>query len=121
MSSEIEFLEPIEHFPTPKLVFLGEQDGVPERRLKNAVSELLRRDRDVTRAYLARVVYDGKINGVILGLLTEYEDSEKLIKQISDIFKTIFNADAQLDMIFLSDEQNAAISRVCPAFYERPA
>lgn len=114
-------LGPIEHFPTPGLLFVGEQDGVPERQLKNAVSDLLRRDRDVTRAYLARVVYDGKVNGVILGLLTKYDDSEELIKQISGVFKAIFNADAQLDMIFLSDEQNAAISRVCPPFYERSA
>jgi hypothetical protein len=112
----------IEQFPTPELTFLGEQDGPAERRLKEAIAPVLHQDHTVDKAYLARVLYDGKKGGVILGLKTDDEvDSEKLIAQAGKIFASIFNAKVHLDIIFLNDMQNVAIRKVCPSFYDRKA
>jgi hypothetical protein len=111
-----------EQFPVPALEFLGEQDGAAERQLKDALVALFRRDPTVDRAYLARVRYDGTTNGVMLGLLTDSdEDSEVLVEQAGKAFASIFNAGAHLDTIFLTDQRDAEIRRVCAAFYERPS
>ena len=110
-----------EQFPIPEIEFLGEQDGMVERQLKDALVALLRRDPTVDRAYLARVRYDGTTNGVALGLLTDGDDeSEALVKQVGAAFASIFNAKAHLDIIFLTDQRDTEIRRVCAAFYQRP-
>jgi SseB protein C-terminal domain len=109
-----------EQFPIPEIEFLGEQDGVAERQLKDALVALLRRDPTVDRAYLARVRYNGKANGVVLGLLADGDDeSEALVKQVGAAFASIFNGRAHLDIIFLTDAQDADIRKVCAAFYQR--
>src|SRR5258706_2136678 len=103
-----------EQFPIPQIEFLGEQDGMVERQLKDELTALLRCDPTVDRAYLARVRYNGKANGVVLGLLTDGDDeSEALVKQVGAAFASIFNAKAHLDIIFLTDAQDADIRKVC--------
>ena len=112
----------IDEFTTPDITFVGEQDGPAERRLKEALGVVLGLDRTVIRAYLASVLYDGKISGVMLALLTDEEqDSEKLVAQAGRTFAALFNTRANLDIIFLSAEKNAEISKVCPPFYARRA
>lgn len=37
--------------------FLGEQGGVPERKLKDSLTDFFQRDRSIRAAYLSRVVY----------------------------------------------------------------
>lgn len=110
----------IDSFATPDITFLGEQDGPAERRLKEALAVVLGLNLTVTRAYLARVRYDGKSDGVMLGLLTTNEqDCEKLAGQVGRTFAALFNAKTSLDIIFLNAEQDREIRKVCPAFYER--
>jgi hypothetical protein len=110
-----------EQFPVLDIEFLGEQEGAVERQLKDALAALLRRDPTVDRAYLARVRYDGTTDGVVLGLLTDGDDeSEALIKQVGAAFAAIFNGAAHLDIIFLTDQRDTEIRRVCAASYERP-
>jgi SseB protein C-terminal domain len=112
---------PIEEFPVPEIEFFGEQDGPIERRLKKALAAQLGRDPTVQRAYLARVRANGTEDGVMLALLTEDdEDSEALVEQAGAIFASIFNAKSHLDILFLSDERDVDIRRVCAAFYQRP-
>jgi hypothetical protein len=112
----------IDQFATPDIRFLGEQDGPAERRLKEALAVVLGLDPSLIRAYLARVLYDSKTTGVILGLLTsEEEDSEKLATQAGKTFAAMFNARAQLDIIFLNHAQDAEIAKVCPPFFARKA
>jgi hypothetical protein len=104
------------------ITFLGEQDGPAEQRLKDALAVLLGLDASVTRAYLARVVYDDKTSGVMLGLLRHGgRDCEKLAGQMGRTVAALFNTSADLDIVFLNDERDAEIRKACPPFYDRGA
>jgi len=46
-----------EKIQVPKLRFLGEQDGVPERELKDRLVKFFQCDQSILTAYLARVAY----------------------------------------------------------------
>lgn len=112
----------LDQFVTPDITFLGEQDGPAERRLKEALGVLLRLDPAVIRAYLARVLYDGKTGGVALGLLTDDErDNEKPVEQMGRAFAALFNTSAHLDVVFLNEDKDAEIRKTCPPFYNRYA
>ncbi|THD51038.1 MAG: hypothetical protein E8A46_16715 [Bradyrhizobium sp.] len=112
----------LHQFSVPDITFLGEQDGPAEQRLKEALAVLLRLDATVTRAYLARVIYDGSTSGVMLGLLTDdEEESPKLAEQLGKAFAVLFNTEDHLDIVFLSGELDAEISDACPPFYDRHA
>jgi hypothetical protein len=112
----------LHQFSVPEITFLGEQDGPAERRLKEAFAVLLHLDATVTRAYLARVIYDGRTSGVMLGLLTDdEEESPKLAAQLGKAFAALFNTRDHLDIVFLSGELDAEISHACPPFYDRNA
>jgi hypothetical protein len=107
-------------FDAPEITFLGEQNGPAEHRLKQALATMMRSDATVVRAYLVRVLYDGTEANVLLAMLTDTDDeSEQLVKQASAAFASIFNAQAHLDMVFLTDERDAELRRVCPPFYQR--
>ncbi|HEY0342229.1 MAG TPA: enhanced serine sensitivity protein SseB C-terminal domain-containing protein, partial [Steroidobacteraceae bacterium] len=107
-------------FMTPEVTFLGEQDGPAERRLKEALSVLLDLGATVTRAYLARVSYDDKTSGMMLGLLTEDErNSEKVAGQMGRTFEALFNTRAHLEIMCLDDERDAEIRKACAPFYDR--
>lgn len=109
----------IDEFTAPDITLLGEQDGPDERRLKEALGVVLGLDRTVIRAYLARVLYDGRTSGVMLALLTDGDDSEKLVAQAGRTFAALFNSKASLDVIFLSEEKDVEIRKVCPPFFAR--
>jgi hypothetical protein len=51
-------LRPPEKWYAPRIRFVGEQDGPPERQLKAELNALLAQRSHVQRAYLARAVYD---------------------------------------------------------------
>ena len=102
------------------ITFLGEQDGPAERRLKEALAVLLGLGASVTRAYLARVLYNDKTSGVMLGLLTDDDrDCEKLAGQIGKTVAALFKTNADLDIVFLSNERDAEIRKACRPFYDR--
>lgn len=99
--------------------FLGEQNGLHEQRLKQALADLLKREATVAKAWLCRIAYDDDTTGVALGLKTDRGEREQLVERIGAIFASMFNRDAHLDVIFLSDRRHAEIEKVCPAFYQR--
>ena len=102
------------------ITFLGEQDGPAARRLKEALAVLLGLGASVTRAYLARVVYNDRTSGVLLGLLTDDDrDSEKLAGQIGKTVAALLKTNADLDIVFLNNERDAEIRKACPPFYDR--
>ena len=100
----------------PKIAFLGEQDGPTEQQLKDRLCEFFKRDRSVHAAYLARVDVGGQTS-VALCLKTQFGPDRGLAEKIGAIFKTIFNAQVHLDIMFPSATQEAELTKVCKPFF----
>jgi hypothetical protein len=96
--------------------FLGPKDGPPEQMLKDRLSEFFKRDRSVLAAYLALVDFDGQTS-VALCLKTQFGPDRGLAEKIGAIFKTIFNAEVHLDIMFPSAAQEAELVQVCKPFF----
>src|SRR5687768_16878143 len=80
--------------------FLGEQDGPPERELKEKLAALFRGSL-VQSAYLARVAYGSSAAPeVVLCIRSESGADESLVKDVSGIFTPMFGKGQQLDIIF---------------------
>jgi len=94
---------------------LGEQDGPPERALKDALAPLLRSSPGVRRAWLARVAF-GTAEPVV-ALCLAGPKSPELAESIGRVFATQFRADAFLDIFFLSAAQEVELGRTCQPFF----
>jgi hypothetical protein len=103
----------------PQVQFLGEQDGPPEQLLKDRLTEFFQRDKSVHRAYLAKVSL-GEQSGVALCLKTQFGADRGLAEKIGAIFGMVFNAHEHLDIMFLSDEQESELAKVCSPFFGNP-
>lgn len=100
--------------------FLGEQDGPPERLLKEKLADFFRRDGSVKKAYLAKVDFgQGKNASVVLGLRTQFGPDRGIVEKVGSIFAFIFNAKEHLDIMFLTDEQEAELTKACKPFFEQ--
>lgn len=99
-----------------QIQFLGEQDGPNEQLLKDRLSEFFKRDRSVYAAYLARVDTGGQTS-VALCLKSQFGLDRGLAEKIGAIFKTIFNAQVHLDIMFPSATQEADLIKVCKPFF----
>lgn len=102
-----------------RLEFLGEQDGENERRLKTLLIPLLARHHHIARGYLARAGFrPGDPVSVVLFLIGP-DRADGLLADIQAAFHTFAPRDVFLDVAFLTDAQEADLSRVCPPFYVR--
>jgi hypothetical protein len=104
----------------PEIEFVGEQDGPPERLLKERLSAAFVFHRWLERAYLAQVRY-GDESGVALCLRCADGPYEKLAEVVSEVFKSIFGAHEHLDILFVGEKQELALRQVCRAFYPATA
>lgn len=100
----------------PRVQFVGEQDGPAEQSLKDRLSELFKRDRSVLTAYLARVDVVEQTS-VALCLMTQFGPDRGLAEKIGAIFRTIFNAEVHLDIMFPNAAQEAELKQVCRPFF----
>jgi hypothetical protein len=109
---------PPETLWVPSLSFLGEQDGPPERELKAQFCQLLQNRACVQHAYLARVDYGnpGEYH-VALCLRMTISDDAKLKKAIGEVFAQKFGRHEHLDVIFVREDQEDDLSKVCRPFY----
>jgi hypothetical protein len=99
--------------------FLGEQDGKPERLLKSQLVESFARHVGVRRAYLAQIRTGDNV-GVALCISNVGGVDRSLAQDIGAAFASIFGAHEHLDILFLSDEQEASLERVCSSFFSGP-
>lgn len=99
--------------------FVGEQDGEPERLLKNSLVEEFRSTPDLRRAYLAQVAYQNSETGEV-ALCLSGPENQRLVGRIGTRFAKIFGKDVHLDILFLSSQQEAELERVCTPFYRAP-
>ena len=107
-----------EEIHPPQLCFIGEQDGPPERELKGRLAIFFRRDQSVQTAYLARVSYDDPSRiGVALCLRTQFGADPGMAEKIGKIFASMFGTHEHMDIIFLNEQQEAQLTKVCAAFF----
>lgn len=98
--------------------FLGEQDGPAEAILKDKLVDLFRHHKGTSRAYLARVDFaKGTIGGVVLAIRTQTNPDRELIEKIGSIFASVFDAREKLDIMFLTDDQENQLVKVCKPFF----
>src|SRR5690242_9474986 len=85
----------------PRIEFLGEQDGPPERAFKSALTEILARPHHPVRAYLARVGFQPDSEPTVaLCLAGFHEPNAALLHDVNATFARMFGAGAALDIIF---------------------
>ncbi len=110
--------------------FVGEQDGPPERELKTKLSSSLR-PMGVRKAYLAVVSYDerkGPQNSsgdgapalnvaLCLSLQDATAEKREIVERAGHDFAALFGPTEHMDVIFLTDQQEAALNKVCRPFY----
>ena len=94
--------------------FVGEQDGEPERLLKEALVTEFRNAARLKRAYLARVEY---ADGVHVALCLAAPEDPALVERIGVRFAGIFGRNEHLDILFLSPGQEAELQGVCAPFH----
>ena len=101
-----------------QLRFLGEQDGSPERLLKQSLADFFLGEKTVVRAYLAKADYgDGNSASIVLGLRMPSGPNQMIVEQVSAIFASLFDRKEHLDIIFLSEDQEEDMTRVCRPFF----
>ena len=110
---------PPEHWVAQSIRFVGEQDGPPERELKNRWAPILQRKSEVQRAYLARVLFDGRDSVDVVPAVrstTGYDAS--LEQELGNVSASSeFSSKCHLDIVFLTPEQDAQIAAACTPFH----
>jgi len=112
--------QPTQELVAPVLVFLGEQNGVPERMLKEKLCEVFGERTNLLTAYLARAHYgDPKDISLCLCMRVATAPDKLLVEAIDSLFAQSFNRAVHLDMVFLNAGQEQQLATVCKPFYQR--
>ena len=100
--------------------FVGEQDGEPERLLKDRLVRILDFVGDVDEAYLARTEYGSDSQeSMALCLLSPIGDEKKTLDLVQAAFAQLFKTDEHLDILFLRSDQREKLRAVCQPFFVR--
>ena len=94
--------------------FIGEQDGDPERLLKEALINEFGGAAEISRAYLARVEY---ADGVHVALCLAAPEDPAVVARVGTVFGGLFGRHEHLDVLFLDPDQEATLRRVCTPFH----
>jgi SseB protein C-terminal domain len=111
---------PPEVIEPQRIDFVGEQAGSVEDGLEIRFREVFAATPTVQSAYLARLSY-GEASGHSVGLCirSSVGIDQRLQKRLAQIFAEVFRADEHLDILFIREDQEAALRKVCKTFYER--
>ena len=110
---------PPEELNVPTVNFIGEQDGPPERELKQSLRALFLRHSAVISAYLARVDYGNPQNFNVALCIRQTDSRDDSVKiDAGRIFSKHFGSHEHLDIILLRDDQENALKTVCKPFYQ---
>jgi hypothetical protein len=112
--------KPTEEFQAQDIQFIGEQDGAPEKVLKDRLVAFFSASADVSRAYLVRVRYAPDSDGsVALALRADSTRAASIVEKVSSIFAGWSSSGNHLDIVFLNDDQESRLLKVCGAFFQR--
>src|SRR5579883_1094788 len=100
------------------VTFFSEQDGVPERMLKERLVRQLSHTDDIKRAYLVKAELDGR-PCVVLALRGGASRADRIAAFVGPVFMDLFRTDQRLYTLFVDEEQEAAIATVCTPFMQR--
>lgn len=103
-----------------EIQFLVEQDGPPERLLKERLAAIFTFYPKLERAYLVQVQYSDE-GGVALCLRCTDGQKQEIAEEIGEAFGSIFGIHEHLDILFVSENQESALRRVCRPFYSAPS
>lgn len=102
--------------------FLGEQDGPPERSLKSTLSRRFQGLIGLQRAYLVRVRYtETDAVQVALAVVADSVETEETVKLVQEVFSAQFNCKECLDVLFISQADEARLSLSCRPFFTASA
>jgi hypothetical protein len=107
----------IETIHISTLRFLGEHDGPPERELKSRLIQLFRCEREIRKGYLAVVAYQDSGTPVVALCLSADAPSPTVVTKVGQIFHSTFASHQHLDLVFLSESQEAELAMCCTPFY----
>jgi SseB protein C-terminal domain len=103
----------------PDIQFLGEQDGSPEQTIKARWLPIFSQNTSVQSAFLAIVSFDRAATyHPALCIRSSLGDDSALIEKLAAAFKEVFAGSQMLDIMFVTNEQEAQIRKVCRPFYE---
>ena len=100
------------------MVFVAEQDGIPERELKAKLVEHFVRNRSLESAFLVRVQY-GNSEELKVALCLNVRRDVSLARCAAAEFKQMFGSHESLDILFLNRSQLQQIQRAAKPFYTR--
>jgi len=106
-----------EELRVPGIIFLGEQDGGPERELKSALRGVFT-SLPVIEAFLAVTRYENESETRVALCLVASGDDERIAESISRVFWNMFRSDVSLDLVFLDENKRKAVEQVCRCFYK---
>ena len=116
-----QFKKHLEEVQVPKIRFFGEQDGAPESELKNRLVGFFQRDQSVVKAYLAQVAYSEQSPmAVALCLRSQFGSDRGVAEKIGKLFASMFSGHEHLDIIFLDEQQESELAKVCSPFFDDP-
>ena len=106
-----------EPFRSRRVIFVGEQDGPSECELKAQLAQVFAAQ-NVSRAYLARVEVDYKGSPAqSVALCLRAEADERLVQKVGEIFASMFGKDVHMDIMFVSELQEAELAKCCRPFF----
>ncbi len=109
---------PVTPISAPKIGFVGEQDGLVERTLKERWLPILSARPEIRRAFLVRAAYEGPNDiHVVLALCSSRAADRSLVEELRVPYAAIFSRDCPLDMLFANSAQESEIEKVCRPFY----
>jgi hypothetical protein len=109
---------PPETITPPRIQFVGEQAGPVEDDIKAKFRQVLADTPTVRSAYLARLSYGEPGCSVGLCIRSSVGLDHSLQKRLTQIFTDTFSCDQHLDILFIREDQEQELQRVCGPFYD---
>jgi hypothetical protein len=105
-----------------RVAFLGEQSGGVEDTLKrDLILEFATRP-DIRRAYLARVAFQPEnASSIAVCIVSTRPEDKSFVIRVGELVRRRFPRDAELDVLFLTAEQEAEVAAVCRPFFSGAA